>query len=359
MTTSSRFWTTWGVLTALGLTYPLAVWLQLREEMEDALRWIQNDPAFNVFVPLIMPLAAAVFAAAIDLKPFRDLSSGRRLASLLVGLGLAAITFMAVLDTVHHDLLEPFLFEESEQALAQERSIRGEVRSLRKDGASQDRVETVRSEGVSDYQQRFPGFGSVAALKERGSVSAWLALALNGLAGAVVVTVFWYLWNLVVFRRQFDHPSHEWIPLVVGLLVLWFPIRLYSEWYIGFYSLARMKDYPVFVFLFVVAIAGYAFCVFRLARSFGVKVFSVVGTGLLGLFGIGAKVQPEWLGWMAVQIERMPFKWFAASMAIVVVTLSAMVLSLVEPSGEPRTRSTGRSRPGRTASRKRTVSKKK
>jgi hypothetical protein len=170
--------------------------------------------------------------------------------------------------------------------------------------------------------------------------------------------VFWYLWNLVVFRRQFDHPNHEWIPLVVGLLVLWFPIRLYSEWYIGYYSLARMKEYPVFVFLFVVAIAGYAFCVFRLARSFGVKVFSVVGTGLLGLLGIAAKVQPEWVGWLAAQVERMPFKWFAASMAIVVVALSAMVLSLVDPSGDPGTRSSRPSRSARTVKRKRSASKK-
>lgn len=111
-----------------------------------------------------------------------------------------------------------------------------------------------------------------------------------------------------------------------------------------------MKGYYVFYFMAVVAVAAYAFCVFKLAKSFEVKLFSPVGTGLFGLIGVIGKVQPRWLGAVADTIEDMPFQWFSASMAIIVLALGAMVLSLLEipkpgPSAqrhEPEARRSGR-----------------
>ena len=331
MTTTTRFWGTWAVFTAAGLTYPAAVAARLSGKLDEGLRWIQNDPAFNVFVPFVLPLAAALFVVSVDLKPLRTLSPGRRLSSLLVGVGLTFIALMAVASTLDRPLLEPFLFEKTGRAVQQETSIRQEIQSLRDAGSQDERIETKRSAGVDAYLQAFGPFNSLSDMATRGSFCAWLALGLNLLAAIVAVLVFWYLWNLVVFRRQFPETDHDWIPLVLGLLVLWFPIRLYSEWYIGFYSLTWMKDYPVFLFLFVVAIAGYAFCVFRLARSLGVKVFSIIGTGLVTLFGLTARINSSWLGWAAEQIEGMDFRWFAASISILTITLSAMVFSFVDP----------------------------
>ena len=326
-------------VSLVALTYPISVVLKLGPGSDYAVRWIKNDPAFNFFMPFIFPFAVGIFFASVSLKPFKNLGS-YKVASYA---GLAVLLFLTtfvVASTRDRPFLEPFLFINSGEALDREVQFRKAIKPVYRglaeihDEKQRRDAETalglLRSSSIASYESNFPGFKTFSDMRQRGSYCAWLALLINAMVGLFIVVFFWYLWNVVLFRSVFRLNKPEWIMLVAGLLVFWFPLRLYTEWYIGFYSFETMKGYYIFYFMAVVAVTAYAFCVFKLAKSFEVKLFSVVGTGLFGLIGVIGKLQPVWLGAVANTIEDMPFQWFSASMAIIVLALGAMVLSLLE-----------------------------
>lgn len=329
------------VTSFLGLAYPFAVAISLWPDWENANRWIKNDPAFNIFMPFIFPLAVGIFLSAADFRHFRSLRRGQKALSLFGLCVLLFIAAFAVSSTFQRALLEPFLFKDASSALADEQRIRMDVIQPRyrhsraiddKEAASVERnaVDEIRDREVSAYMATFPALENFSVMKQRGSFCAWLALLLNSMAALFDTIVFWYFWNIVLFRRVFRLRKSEWIVLVAGLLIVWFPLRLYSEWYIGYYSFLTMTQYHIFVFLGVVALAAYAFCVFRLAKSLGLKVFSIAGTGLMGAIGVVGQVRPDLLGAFAIFFEDFPFQWFLAAMIIVLFALTAMVLSLLD-----------------------------
>jgi hypothetical protein len=338
MLTKSRAWLIAALVALVSLAYPVSVTLKLSPEAKEAGRWIQNDPAFNVFMPFIFFLALGVFLASADFTPIGSLGSYKFISFGILVILLSIASF-AVVSTLDRPLLEPFLFKDAHAALEKEAQIRKEVRpsyrgldKIDDEGELKDAarsLDALRGSLLGSYKQEFPAFGSFSELRRRGSYCAWLALLVNAVVGLFVTLIFWYLWNIVLFRAMFRINKPEWIVLVTGLLVFWFPARLYTEWYIGMYSFDTMKDYPLFLFLAIVAAAAYAFSVFRLAKSFSVKLFSAVGTGLLGAIGLIGRFQPKWLGKVAGAIEDMPPQWFFASLAIIVLALGAMVFSLL------------------------------
>lgn len=336
MPPKTRAWLVAALVALFNLAYPLSVALRLPQAESE--RWIKNDPTFNVFMTLIFFFVVGVFLASADFRPIQSLGRFKSASFSILAVLLLLSTF-AVLSTFDRPLLEPFLFKNSRAALEKEIQIRATIRKAHRNldkihdeaelKVAKEALDQARTNAIESYKAEFPALETFGDLRSRGSFCAWLALAVNGIAGLFAAIVFWYLWNIVLFRRFFKVGSEEWIVLVVGLLTSWFPLRLYAEWYIGFYSFETMKGYNVFLFLGLVAVSSYAFCVFRLAKSLSVKIFSAIGTGILGLIGLIGKLQPRLLGAAVSIFEDMPFKWYVASMAIIVLALGAMVFSLL------------------------------
>jgi hypothetical protein len=111
--------------------------------------------------------------------------------------------------------------------------------------------------------------------------------------------------------------------------MLWFPLRLYSEWYAGFYTFRSLRHYWTFWFLGVVAIVGVLLVAIILkpgAVSIGLGAFSTV---LLLIFGLVARLRPEALGYAAVVFEEMPLVPYVITLVLGIFSvLLAIVLAV-------------------------------
>jgi len=312
------------ILIVIAASYPVSVSIKLRHSPADILRWLKNNPAFNFYVLLIFPLGVSVFVEIVDWdKVSKVLKQHWYMGGVLVI--FVALGLIAAFDDLGRKFVEPYMFKDHHDPLLKERWGRNRLRVLRRrmhsqapDEGKNATVLTEFQEKVSkDYSTQFRAFKNLRGLIKRGSICAWITLMLNSLIGVFVASVFFYLSVIVL-----GNDEGEWIKVsdralvIAGLLVLWFPIRIYSDWYLHFYSLRWLKKYYTFWFLLIVTVVAYLF-LFLKSMNLGVKSFSFIGSGLLALLGIIGKFKPEWVLYGADIIESMPARWYFASVFII------------------------------------------
>lgn len=365
-----RFWITFGVSSTLGFLYPASVVLHLgRPWWADAKRWIVNDPGFVVHLCLLLPVAAGVLAASMDIRILRSASRGKRLALgfALVGLLVAAFTSIFVdlgrkgQSEEPANLEPPIRFREFQEALVMEKEIRSEaVELLRKveafrrgkiarlvnngESTSLEQIEfsveaerrrllAVHSNLVEVYKQRFPGLRSRQDVWEfRGGSPAKVALVLNGYAAFVLGLLFWYLIAVVVIVPLRGRPqqSHSWIWLFIGIETLWIPLRIYSEWYRKFGLLESVVwDYPMLVFILLVLAVAFVLSVFINSRGLIPRVLTVLLATLSYLTGLVSVFNPTAIGGIGTKIVSLGIEVYCLSLAIFGLALVAMAYSVV------------------------------
>ncbi len=318
------------ILIVIAASYPVSVSIKLRHSPADILRWLKNNPAFNFYVLLIFPLGVSVF---VEIVRWDEISEVMNLEGLeqhwyMGGLLLifVALGLIAAFDDLGRKFVEPYMFKDHHDPLLKERWGRNRLRVLRRrmhsqapDEGKNATVLTEFQEKVSkDYSRQFRAFKNLRGLIERGSICAWITLMLNSLIGVFVASAFFYL-SVIVLGKINEEWSKEFLNrllVIAGLLVLWFPIRIYSDWYLHFYSLRWLKKYYTFWFLLIVTVVAYSF-LFVKSTNLGVTSISFIGSGLLALLGIIGKFKPEWLLYGADIIESMPARWYFASVFII------------------------------------------
>ncbi|HEX2220186.1 MAG TPA: hypothetical protein VHG35_15390 [Gemmatimonadales bacterium] len=324
------------------MTYPIAVILG-DQPWEESRRWIQNDPGFTVFLALVVPFVAGILAAKLDLKPLRRFTKVKRVVSmavfvLLIGLGLR----VAVLD-LNGQMSSPIRYESPLPVLVHETQLRNQVRdavalveTATGDERAARKVElaAVIKSAREVYLARWPRIDSLSSLIAFGSPAAFVAFGLNAFVALFAAVLFWYCWLLVQFRNDWRATAYDWMLLTVGLMMVWFPLRLYSEWYLHFFSL-QIAEYPIFQFLVVVALLAYLFVAFRVAARLSIKIFAAVATGLIGLLTTLGKLAPEWIEELAWALEGWDFQLYVALLLLIVLALSAMIWSLVDEGLKP------------------------
>lgn len=343
MTAKRKFWMAAGICFAIGMTYPIAV-IMGDQPWEESRRWIQNDPGFTVFLALVLPFAVGILAVKLDLKPLRRFSKAKRWVSTAVLLVLMGVGLMIVALDLNEQASSPIRYDSSAPVLDYENERRDNVREAvaRVEAATEDERETRRRELAAsiesarkEYLETWPRIDSLSSLIAFGSPAAFVALGLNAFAALFAAVLFWYCWLLVQFRSDWRSESFDWLLLMVGLMMVWFPLRLYSEWYLHFFSLQGMAGYPVFQFLVVVALLAYLFVAFRVAARLSIKIFTALATGLIGLLTALANLAPEWIEELAWALEGWNFQLYVALLLLIVLTLSAMIWSLVDEGLKP------------------------
>jgi hypothetical protein len=249
----------------------------------------------------------------------------------------------------------PIRYESSAPVLVHETQLRDEVRdavALVKTAAGDERearklelVASIKSTREG-YLETWPRINSLSSLIAFGSPAAFVAFGLNAFAALFAAVLFWYCWLLVQFRSDWRSKSYDWMLLTVGLMMVWFPLRLYSEWYLHFFSLQGMAEYPIFQFLVVVALLAYLFVAFRVAARLSIKIFAAVATGLIGLLTTLGKLAPEWIEELAWALEGWDFRLYVALLLLIVLALSAMIWSLVDDGLRPAPAAAARGRAG-------------
>jgi len=336
---SRKFRLAVGAAFLAGMSYPIAVFLG-NQGWEDSRRWIHNDPGFTVFLPLILPFAFGVFVANVDLKPLERLSRAKRSLILGVLVLLVALALMVSVVDLNGQVSSPVRYKNAVEVLKHETALRQRVKDkvdeVRK--ASTEKVRAAKAlilattihDVRDEYLSKWPRINSLSALVEVGAPAAWVAFILNVLAALFAATFFWYCWVLVQFRRDWTATQYDWLLLAVGLWMGWFPLRLYSEWYLNFYSMQGMASYGVFGLLVGVAVLAYLFVAFRVASRLNVKIFATVATALIGVVTTIGRLAPEWLEGIAWVVEGWDFRLYVVLLLLTALALSSMVWSLLE-----------------------------
>jgi hypothetical protein len=134
---------------------------------------------------------------------------------------------------------------------------------------------------------------------------------------------------LITTRQSRTSTECDALILIYGLLIIWFPLRMYSEWYINYYSLVHFKDYAAFWFLLIVAVLAIPLLVIVLKPGRPVMVFSTVNGILLATLGLINQFKPAWISAMAIFLESLPFSYYVAISLLIFVVLSVIIFTML------------------------------
>lgn len=336
----------WGMGVTFGVAalYPISILINLGA---DGVRWIQNDPAYSFFVLLILPVAVGVFTRTFNPQIVGKLPKQQRMALL----GLLVImegfaVFLASQEAFRGPTVAPIMLKEPETALSLDRCLRDCIHGIRADnpqvcsqagcpdGVSRLLVgaaETADGKALEIYGETAGAspFATYRDFFSRGSVTAYVASFFDVFSGVFVMLILWYIIVLVTSRRLRDPAMNDAVIVVYGLLLLWFPARLYSEWYIHFYSVSHFSAYFAFWFLLLVALVSIPLLVLLLKPGRPVLVFTTVNGIVLTLLGLLSHFSPDWMRAIARGLETMPFAYFVAFAFLIALVLGVMVFAMV------------------------------
>ncbi len=315
--TPLTYWSLWISLAYFlaAITYPISLLVKLRGDTSEVIRWLKNTPTFTIYLPFVFSLGAGALLAFFPWDEFVHLCFPQLLLAiglLVVFLGLA---IFVALEDLKRPIVEPFMFRSHSDQLRQEKEIRGAI----KDSCV---ASDVRVSLVKQYKAIAPPFQSLGCLRTDGSRTAIAACGLNILVAVTVAFLLWSL-SLPILFNTITLPHHI-IAVVIGIFCIWFPLRLYAEWYLHFYSLQDLKRYYAFGLISVAAIIGATFYVFHEGGGLA-KVISYTVSGIMALIVILGKFKPQWLHIVADVVDEMPARWFAVYAILIVLSLMIMV----------------------------------
>ncbi len=284
----------------LAIIFPILVRLSL--PAPDAGRWIRNNLSFSVFLVTMFPIAVGTFVRTFDPKPLRRLPPTLRQVLLFVLVVLVGLAATGAIDDLrqaaNNRTIEPYSFRDNAETLATEKALRGEV--LRK-------TKTPEEARLAYLRVERP-FVSVRDFVDRASAAAYWAVLLNLLSGAFLAVVFWHVMVLVLVRarsgQRVSDDVYDSTMLVFGLLVTWFPMRLYAEWYINF-GAPEPAGYNAFVVLVGAALVTGTLLFILKKPGNAVTIFSGMSTGVSAILTFLGKWKQGWLGGMAKALESL------------------------------------------------------
>lgn len=338
-------------LFAIGLSYPIALATNLRASPADARRWIKNSPSFCIYAMVILPIGAGIVLP--ELLHFPDRSN---LIQFFLSVAVLAIVFLISVLGVLSELGRPPSSEPAhgdrnqvEERLKVESENRETIRAALaelvtvekslKNAKSEEQSVELRNE-IERINQQIDqakrnvlegkaALGNLKGLFQRGTFADFSALFVNLFCTLFAAGVVWQTFNTLAFHVDVDADR---ILLGLALLVMWFPFRAYSEWYINFYSFDSIKSYYSGIGLFVAAVVVFTMMSVYENPSLGVRAITGALGALFGFAMVAAKLQPAIFRAGARFLEGIPFTWWLAYVLLVLIGLVATVaLLLVEP----------------------------
>lgn len=313
-----RFGISWGITFVVALVFPIAILFNEGLPWTDRVRWIQNNLSFSVFLLIPYPLAVGVFASTFRVKDFAQLPARLKVpfaGVLILLLSLALVT--VIQDALKKEsTIAPYELRDASGALELERRMRAAVQAKIKSGAG------ARAEYVADPRVRY--FSSLQDLWARGSVATKWAKVLHWMGSWFGVIFFWYLLVVVGSTRK-THPGKDRLILSFALLITWFPMRMYSEWYINFYVL-DLRSYQPFIIFSALAISGLVLVAVLLKPGSVVQIISGFIGAAVVVLGFLGKLQPSWVRFVAEAIEKVSFNTFLTIELIILLTFVALVI---------------------------------
>ncbi len=344
-----RFWLVAAATFAVAALYPLA--LALHCNIHDAARWIQNDVAFSVFVLWLFPLVTGLLWVSIWPGVRRQLSERARPVFSLMACVLAACSLVVVASDVvrvdQHDepmIVEPALLRGADAMRADvltRAPLRDSYARLLDQKFANDEAknnawiawEARRATAAQSYGTRFRGFATITDLLHRGSAVALVKLVLNTVVAVNLALLFAALVGamIILYGAPKERLNTEALLVAYSLACLWFPMRLYSEWYDGYYSLARLRSYPAFWVLAFIALLSLALLVYILKPGrLGLTIPSMAAAFGILFSGLGA-MKPAVLWYLGSVIETFNLALLFVVAVILVMPFAAVAFAATNP----------------------------
>lgn len=321
MTDLTIFWIAYGVIAIPGLLYPATIVWHLRKNKKEALRWIQNDPGLVVNLTLLTPLAAGITAAKGGLVPPTEILNKGGLIGGLVLATLLVMAFWQVLADIRRTIPSPVQLKDYRASLAMEVSARPKARK-----GAEDQVERIRQ----DYKRAHPPFRNLAdVFRGRGSLPARVEVLLNFLCALFLSLFFWIIVVRVIYSSSFSSDETPWLVLAAITLLLWFPLRVYSEWYRAIETVGDLSRYGAYWFLLFVGVCAILLVTVLLVSERSIQITVAALSLGVSIFSLLVKFRPNLFGYPARIVQEMHFGTYLSAVAIAYLTFLAIVIHLL------------------------------
>lgn len=309
----------------ISLSYPIAIFFCLPKSAQPV-RWIQNNPAFSIFLLSSFPAAVCVFSVTISGEVISYwLSPGTLrfwLSCVAILLTLVMVTLI-VLDDFTSKPYAPYILKTKEAE--QSSRLEEELREASRTGARPKKFEDKRKE-----YQRLVQLNSIRDIYARGGPVAYVHLGLTWITTLFVLAYFWYLVLILLtahHRTNLPESEKEKLILIFVLLVSWFPMRLHTEWYKNhFHRKHWLRRYSAFWMLAFLGLV-YMLLVIFILKPKGV-ILAILVALMEVLLAVIGKFKPEWLRSLADLLVELPFVYFVAMFFVFFVIICAITSSI-------------------------------
>ena len=314
-------WIGAGVFLSIGIGY--LILLDIRMGWQRARRWIQHDPVCGLFLPFIFPIIIGKYFtfvrwSVIDPRQGITIIACDVVLVALIVLG-AILTLRNAADS--RSVPAPYLLTTREGIEAADDNHLANIEWLKRVGPT----PLLQNAAIEDYRKLFQQKWRKPGLVARFDIGMNLIV--------VICSVFmvWYLMPLVVIHKELkelDASAPSSLVLCAVLVGFWYPLRLYADWYLNFFSFknippARLAAFWTLLLLYLEGLA-LVFATVHLAK-FPLTIAALqAGTAvLLGLVNVAkpGAVRALVFGWVEA-----PFGYYCAVVLIGVVVCLTLFL---------------------------------
>jgi len=268
--------------------------------------WLKNNPALSVFQLVLLPIISGILFAGIKREHVRGLLNKNKTFSIvlliiLLLMGVARVvqdSFEALSDRV----IEPLEFRSgSDRVLfaaehsALRKKVADKVQDICPELSTEAKPIQTASECYREFTRQHFKDDSITLISHGGIVSWWQRL-LSLQAAILVMFLVWYLLSSGFARSRPPKATFEAIILCLAMSATWFPLRLYSEWFVNFRSLGTLSsNQSLFIVGALLLITLGAAFLLRSSKP-SVSILAAILSGLSVVCGIIAKFSPETFG---------------------------------------------------------------
>jgi hypothetical protein len=295
MVRCSRFLPALLITFAYAWIIPVAILLRMHSA---GWQWISNDFAFGFFMLLVFPFAVAVFSCAVDVNLLKRAITPP-LTKITIPVAIFVIMLFMMPRMVYRDLRDvncrnlaihrvqqPYMYQDATK-----------MKQL-----GQLHEQAFRS---SDLQKASEAYRAKTCEGNNNDSTAMLVIFFicNFMNVGFGVTVFCYI-LLVSVEGQIGTTVCNHLVFVLAALAVWFPSRVYADWYINLGDLSWIPKYQAAAVISLLFIAGSVILALRMVEGTLYHRFALAAGGITAIGGAIAAIKYDLFKKIAATLEQ-------------------------------------------------------
>lgn len=313
------------------ICHPVLILFRYRPNRNEAWTWIRNDLASHLFLLFIFPFALGIFLRNAHLRAVTQklVTPGDPIAWALLGAIELLVAWFVYVDVANSDrFIPPHQLADDSTCMRATSFHSSKLKEIGEYEGTDARTIEERSIKVTTAQEGYRDITRVLFDTNKNLIPGNASITLYSEILFTLISVwfaflyFWYVGVLLWAQHLggYTPPADQVddMVLVCCLLLFFFPARLYTEWYLGFFSLKVFRTYPGFWLLLLLAAFALVLLLFvvkaglTVAALAGIEAVFVAAAGFVGWW------KPEWL--------RAVGRWFANAQTQWIVALGVLTL---------------------------------